>query len=94
VKGNTGPTKAVQAIRVLLRNIQRSDLNRLAAYRKIPLLKATPASVTFTRANTRAVYRKSVEEIDEMLVNLGAPTSLEDRQRLATLSTDAKLTSR
>jgi hypothetical protein len=85
VKGNTGPTKAIPAIRVLLRNIQRSDLNLLAAYRKIPLLKATPASLTFTRANTRAVYRKSVEEIDQMLANLGAPTSLRDRKRLTTL---------
>jgi hypothetical protein len=85
VKGDNGPTKAIPAIRVLLRNIQRSDLNLLAAYRKIPLLKATPASVTFTRANTRAVYRKSVEEIDEMLINLGAPTSLKDRERLTTL---------
>jgi len=85
VKGTTGPTKAIPAIRVLLRNIQRSDLNLLAAYRKIPLLKATPASVTFTRANTRAVYRKSIEGIDEILINLGAPTSLKDRERLATL---------
>ena len=85
VKGDKGPTKAIPAIRVLLRNIQRSDLNLLAAYRKIPVLKATPASVTFTRANTRAVYRKSIEEIDEMVANLGAPTSLKDRQRLATL---------
>jgi hypothetical protein len=85
VKGETSPTKAIPAIRVLLRQIQRSDLNLLAAYRKIPLLSAPPASITFTRANTRSVYRKAIEEIDEMLMNLGGPTALADRGRLATL---------
>jgi hypothetical protein len=85
VKGEESPTEAVQAIRVLLRSIQRSDLNLLAAYRKIPLLTARPASVTYTRANTRAVYSKSVYEIEEMLATLGGPTSLSDRGRLAAL---------
>jgi hypothetical protein len=85
VKGGPSSTKAIPAIRVLLRQIQRSDLNLLAAYRKIPVLSARPASITFTRANTRSVYRKSVEEIDEMLVNLGGPTALADRGRLGTL---------
>ena len=85
VKGEASPTKAIPAIRVILRNIQRSDLNLLAAYRKIPILTATPATVTFTRANTRSVYRKSIEDIDAMLINLGTPTSLEDRGRLTTL---------
>jgi hypothetical protein len=37
-------------IRVILRNIQRSDLNLLAAYRKIPTLGAPPVSITYTRA--------------------------------------------
>jgi hypothetical protein len=85
VKGGVSPTKAIPAIRMLLRQIQRSDVNLLAAYRKIPLLSAPPASITFTRANTRSVYRKSTEAIDEMLVNLGGPTALSDRGRLATL---------
>jgi hypothetical protein len=85
VKGGASPTKAIPAIRVLLRQIQRSDLNLLAAYRKIPVLSAPPASITFTRANTRSVYRKAIEEIDEMLMNLGGPTALADRARLATL---------
>lgn len=85
VKGGAAPTKAIAAIRVVLRNIQRSDLNLLAAYRKIPLLAAPPASVTFTRANTRAVYRKSVGEIDEMLLNHGGPSVAADRARLASL---------
>jgi hypothetical protein len=85
VKGEPSPTKAIPAIRVILRNIQRSDLNLLAAYRKIPILTTTPASVTFTRANTRSVYRKTIEDIDAMLINRGTPTSLKDRGRLTTL---------
>jgi hypothetical protein len=85
VKGEKTPTKAIPAIRVILRNIQRSDLNLLAAYRKIPILSAPPATVTYTRANTRAVYRKSVEEIADMLANVNSPTAIADRERLAAL---------
>ena len=85
VKRGASPTEAIPAIRVILRNIQRSDVNLLAAYRKIPVLTTPPASITFTRANTRSVYRKTIEEIDTMLVNLGGPTALEDRARLAAL---------
>jgi hypothetical protein len=85
VKGEASATRAIQAIRVLLRSIQRSDLNLLAAYRKIPLLGAPPVSVTYTRANTRAVYRKPVYEIEEMLATLEGPTALADRERLAAL---------
>jgi hypothetical protein len=85
VKGDESPTKAIPAIRVILRNIQRSDLNLLAAYRKIPILDAPPATVTYTRANTRSVYRKSVEEIAEMLANSNSPAAIADRDRLASL---------
>jgi hypothetical protein len=85
VKGEGSPTEAIQLIRVILRNIQRSDLNLGAAYRKIPLLGATPQSVAYTRANTRAVYRKSVYEIEEMLATMEGPTALADRERLAIL---------
>jgi hypothetical protein len=85
VKGESSPTKAIPAIRVLLRNIQRSDLNLLAAYRKIPILERPPASVTYTRANTRAVYRKSIDEIADMLSNLSSPAATADRARLETL---------
>jgi hypothetical protein len=85
VKGAASATKAIPALRVILRNIQRSDVNLLAAYRKIPILDAPPASVTYTRANTRAVYRKSIEEIDEMLGNLEGPAAMADRSRLETL---------
>jgi hypothetical protein len=85
VKGAASPTKAIPALRVILRNIQRSDVNLLAAYRKIPILKAPPASVTYTRANTRAVYRKTIEEIGELLNNLDGPAALADRARLEAL---------
>jgi hypothetical protein len=85
VKGESSPTKAIPAIRVILRNIQRSDLNLLAAYRKIPILDAPPKTVTYTRANTRAVYRKTIDEIADMLQNLNSPTSIADRERLSNL---------
>ena len=85
VKGESSPTKAIPAIRVILRNIQRSDLNLLAAYRKIPILDAPPKTATYTRANTRAVYCKSVEEVAEMLNNINTPAAVVDRQLLANL---------
>jgi hypothetical protein len=86
VKGESGPTKAIPVLRVILRNIQRSDLNLLAAYRKIPLLAVAPTSVTYTRAHTRAVYRKSVEQILQLLANAEGPGTAADRARLETLS--------
>lgn len=88
VKGST--TKAIPALRVILRHIQRSDLNIHAAYRKIPILSVPPKSVTYTRAHTRNVYRKTVEEIADMLSNLTSPAALADRERL--LSADRRIT--
>jgi hypothetical protein len=85
VKGEAAPTRKVSAMRVILRNIQRSDLNLLAAYRKIPLLQAPPTRITYTRANTRAVYRKSIEELYTLLNDLEGPTASSDRARLSTL---------
>jgi hypothetical protein len=85
VKGEPSPTRKVSAMRVILRNIQRSDLNLLAAYRKIPLLQAPPATITYTRANTRSVYRKSIDELYQLLNDLEGPTASSDRARLSTL---------
>ena len=82
VKGDAQATKTIPLIRAILRSIQRSDLNMLAAYRKIPLLDAPPESVTYTRANTRSVYRKSVAELGQLLANIEGPTALADRARL------------
>jgi len=86
VRGEATPTKKLSAIRVILRNIQRSDLNLLAAYRKIPILDAPPASITFTRAFTRSVYRKSIEEIYTLLGTAEGPSASADRARLDALS--------
>ena len=83
VKGSQ--TKAIPALRIILRSIQRSDLNVNAAYRKIPMLAAPPATVTYTRANTRSVYRKTVDEIAAMLTNIHSSTAAADRERLAAL---------
>jgi hypothetical protein len=85
VKGEKTPTKVISAMRVILRNIQRSDLNLLAAYRKIPTLDAAPATVTYTQANTRSVYRKTIDEIADLLQNLNSPAAITDRERLASL---------
>jgi hypothetical protein len=90
VKGEDGPTKAIPVIRVILRNIQRSDLNLLAAYRKIPILGAPPATITYTRARTRAVYRKSLDELYQMLALMEGATAATDRARLDTLRPDEK----
>ena len=90
VKGEDGPTKAIPAIRVILRNLQRSDLNLLAAYRKIPILGAPPVTITYTRARTRAVYRKTIDELYQMLSLMDGPTAATDRARLDTLRPNEK----
>jgi hypothetical protein len=77
-----GGTEAIPVVRAILRSIQRSDLNLLSAYRKIPILGATPVSVSYTRAKTRAVYRKRVEEIGDMLQQNESPAAIRDRERL------------
>lgn len=77
--------KSLPLVRVILRELQRSDLNLLAAYRKIPVLTGRVARVAYTRAMTRAVYRKSRAEILALLDASGRPTVPEDRQRLAKL---------
>ena len=88
VKDGEHQTKAIPLIRQILRNIQRSDLNLLAAYRKVPILDAPPATVTYTQAHTRSVYRKTIYEIEQMLAHVEGPTAAADRQRLFTLGRD------
>ncbi len=78
-------TRALPVIRVILRSLQRSDLNLLAAYRRIPLLGAPPKTVSYTRARTRSVYRKSIEELMDKLQNSDSPRAVADRARLAAL---------
>jgi len=77
--------KSLPLVRVLLRELQRSDLNLLAAYRKIPLLTGRVARVAYVRARTRPVYRKTREEIARLLSRLDHPGVDADRARLARL---------
>jgi len=77
--------KSLPLVRVILRELQRSDLNLLAAYRKIPVLTGRVRRVVYTRALTRAVYRKSRTEIAALLAASGRVTVPDDRVRLARL---------
>ena len=77
--------KSLALVRVILRELQRSDLNLLSAYRKIPVLTGRVSRVVYTRALTRAVYRKSRAEIAALLDASGRTTVPDDRQRLAKL---------
>lgn len=86
VRGDDGPTKALSVLRVILRALQRSDLNVHAAYRKVPILAAPPRLIAYTRARTRSVYRKSVEEISTTLMNYEGADAARDRARLASLT--------
>ncbi len=80
-----GGTEAIPVVRAILRSIQRSDLNLLAAYRKLPILGAVPQSIAYTRARTRAVYRKTIEQIGDLLQSNDSPAAIRDRARLSTL---------
>ena len=77
--------KSLPLVRVILRELQRSDVNLLAAYRKIPVLTGRVARVVYTRACTRAVYRKTRDEIAAMLTATDRPGADEDRAKLAAL---------
>jgi hypothetical protein len=77
--------KSLPLVRVILRELQRSDLNLLAAYRKIPIVTGRIARVAYTRALTRAVYRKTRAEIAAMLDASGRPSAEDDRAKLAGL---------
>lgn len=77
--------KSLPLVRVLLRELQRSDLNLLAAYRKIPLLTGRIERVAYVRARTRPVYRKTREQIAKLLDGLDRPGVDADRTRLARL---------
>jgi hypothetical protein len=79
-------TRAITALRAILRTLQRSDLNLLAVYRKIPLLTIPPVSIVYSRASTRSVYRKSVEEIHTLLLTAKNAAAASDRARLESLS--------
>jgi hypothetical protein len=77
--------KSLPLVRVILRELQRSDLNLLAAYRKIPILTGRVERVAYTRARTRAVYRKSRAQIVALLEASPRPLAADDRQRVQRL---------
>jgi hypothetical protein len=84
--GEGADTEMIQTTRAVLRSLQRSDLNLTAAYRKIPILGAPPRTITYVRASTRAVYRKTIAEIETLLMTAEGPIASKDRARLASLS--------
>jgi len=77
--------KALPLVRVILRELSRSDLNLLAAYRKIPVLTGRVQRVVYTRALTRAVYRKHRNDLAAMLTASNRPSAAEDLERLRRL---------
>jgi hypothetical protein len=74
--------KSLPLVRVILRELQRSDLSLLAAYRQIPILTGRVKRVAYTRARTRAVYRKSCAEIAAMVAATGRLSAAENLKRL------------
>ena len=77
--------KPMPLVRVILRELGRSDLNLLAAYRKIPVLTGRVARVTYTRALTRAVYRKTRQQVAALIAASNRLTADEDLARLQDL---------
>ncbi len=77
--------KSLPLVRVILRELTRSDLNLLAAYRKIPILTGRIERVAYTRALTRAVYRKPRAAILALLEASNRATTHEDLRRLQQL---------
>jgi hypothetical protein len=78
--------KMLPLVRVILRELQHSDLNLLAAYRKVPILSGRVARVAYVRARTRSVYRKTRAEIAALLGALDRPGVAEDQARLQRLT--------
>jgi hypothetical protein len=80
-----GVVKSLPLVRVILRELQRSDLNLLAAYRKIPILTGRIERVAYVLARTRAVYRKDCAAIEALLDGLDRAAVEDDRRRLKRL---------
>jgi hypothetical protein len=77
--------KSLPLVRVILRELQRSDLSLLAAYRQIPILTGRVKRVAYTRARTRAVYRKDRAAITALLQGQDRPGTDDDLARLKRL---------
>ena len=61
---NNRPVVELKAVAmVILRQLQSSSVNRLAAYREVRLFDATPLSIAFTESYNRSVPTKSAAEL-------------------------------
>lgn len=78
---------------VILRRIQSSSINLLAAYREIPLLEETPHSIQLTHTRTRSVPRKTVGALLALLTDRDDAMALADRERLGALDPNEYLVS-
>jgi hypothetical protein len=90
LKSDSKTTEAISVLRFILRRVQRSDLNLLAAYRRIPTLERRPSSVAFSRTLTRAVYRKGIADIRQMLKGSSGPMASADLARISNLPQSEK----
>jgi len=77
--------KSLPLVRVILRELQHSDLSLLAAYRQIPVLTGRVKRVAYTRARTRAVYRKDRAAITMLLQGQDRPGTEDDLARVKRL---------
>ncbi|MGI9284541.1 MAG: hypothetical protein ACR2P1_04080 [Pseudomonadales bacterium] len=89
---NNRPITELKALStVILRQLQSSSVNRLAAYREVQLFDATPLSIAFTESHNRSVPTKSAAElIAELALRIDAtvPDSIaaDDIARLKALT--------
>ena len=88
VRGGSIKTEKISVVRAGLRSLQASDVNLMAAYRKIQILEVPPEVVQYSRARTRSVYRLSIEEVEELLALKEGAIATADRARLARLPRD------
>ena len=77
--------KPMSVIRLILRDVGRPRLNLLTAYRKIPILEKRPKKVGYVKAKTRAVYKRTREQLLALLEESSRPGAEEDRARLRKL---------
>ncbi len=95
VKDRHGQTvvKMKELSNVILRRIQSSSINVLAAYREIPLLEETPSSIRMMLTHTRSVPRKTVAELLNLLAGRDDTLATADRERLEILDPNEYLVS-
>lgn len=69
----------------ILRQLQRSSLNLLAAYREVRILEETPLSIHFMQTLTRSVPRKTAQALLDQLDGRTDALAMSDRKRLDAL---------